>query len=729
MRFWRKKKQPDDAPNASGAFAILRALADRCGLRISDARLKEAWQAAPSQWPEDRLIEAAVTIGLEPIPTRLTGQSDHELVFVQGRTRSGLLLSLTVDGAETLGLDGAALAPTDWTQPRRVWRFRVADAEDSSGKARLKAVNPLRNLGTTRIGWILIAAALSNVLGLATSLFVMVVYDRVLPNEASESLYALAAGVGLAVIFDTILKSARTGILDAASKDADRKIMEDIFDQFVEARPAGKSRNVGELSSVIRNFEIYREFATTTTILSFVDLPFVALFIFVIAQVSGSLWIVPAVAVPVVLLLVMMVQPLVARATRQATQVAQSRQSLLVEILSGLDHLRVSGAYGILKRRFLIQSSQQTEALAGAKRSSSIVANVVGVMQQVFQVGLIVMGFHLFVTDQITMGGIIAAVILFGRVMGPLSRLGQTLGRTNQALASYRIVRDFLAVERKTETAVPVRLDPDVPAALELSNVTLRLSEGAAPLLNGLSLRVPHGQKVAIVGRTGAGKTSILRLFAGLLRPETGVVLLNGIPVGAYPRADLYRTVGTVFQTPWLFAGTLRDNLTLGQADLDDAAAMQGLKLAGLVNAEGKGMQLDSWIAEQGDNLSGGQRQAVNVARALTPMPDILMMDEPSSAMDSTLESSLVERIKTELKDRTILLVTHKARLLDLCDRVIMLEGGEIKGDMTAQEFRQRQMAVSRGATAGRALAEGEQQQAARPQHTPRRRTTPQVPQ
>lgn len=709
MNLFRRKKPEAVVEETPIGLPLLTALEMQFTLGFSESRLKEACLATPGEHLASRVLHASETIGLVATPTKYEAALDsaHMPILVEGHFGAAIVGLDANNQPIYLATVGGDIPDIASLKPLRAWIFAKADSQTGTVEYRLSTINPMKNIGTIRLAWVLLAALLSNILGLATSLFVMVVYDRVLPNQATESLYALAFGVAMAVLFDTMLKSAKGQILENASRAADRRVTEDIFDQFVEARPTTTGKSVGQLASVIRSFETYREFMTSAMILSFVDLPFVALFIFVIAQISGLLWIVPAIAVPTVLILVVLVQPLVARSSRQATEVAQTRQSLLIETLSGLDHLRVSGAYGLLKRRFLNQAIQQTDATNRAKKSASIVGTVISILQQVFQVAVIVLGFHLFVTDQVSMGGIIAAVILFGRVMSPLSRLGQTLGRANHALSAYRVVRDFLALERNSDSPLPVQLDNQNAAVLELSNVTMRLSENAPPLLNGVNLRIEPGQKVAIVGRTGAGKTSILRLFSGLLRAESGNVLCNGIAVGAYPRADFHRRVGTVFQTPWLFSGTLRDNLGLGQIGITDEKMLHALKLAGLISGQGDGFSLDMMIAEQGANLSGGQRQAVNIARAFASDPDIFLLDEPSSAMDSQLEANLVHQMKTGLADKTFVLVTHKAKLLELCDRIVVVDKGQLKGDMPAKDYfdLRRKKAGARSASATRSIS------------------------
>ena len=263
-------------------------------------------------------------------------------------------------------------------------------------KARLKALSPLKTLGTARFSWIAIAALLSNILGLSTSLFVMVVYDRVLPNQATQSLYALAIGVGFAVLFDTLLKGARSRIVERASVGADIAVNEDIFEQFIEVSNTKDRKSVGELASVMRDFEVYRDFMSSATILTLIDLPFVLVFVLVIYIIGGPLFLIPLICIPVILILILAVQPLLVRNSAAVSASAQSRQSLLVEVLGGLDALRVNGAFALMKRKFLTQSNFYAKASHQAKSYAQINGNTITIIQQISQVAIIVYGFHLF---------------------------------------------------------------------------------------------------------------------------------------------------------------------------------------------------------------------------------------------------------------------------------------------------------------------------------------------
>jgi ATP-binding cassette subfamily C protein LapB len=549
-------------------------------------------------------------------------------------------------------------------------------------KQRLKALSPLRTLGTARFLWVAVAAFLSNVLGLSTSLFIMVVYDRVLPNQAIDSLYGLAIGVGIAILFDTILKGARSRIVARASVRADIAVNEDIFEQFIEVSNTRDRKSVGELSTVMRDFEVFREFMSSATILTLVDLPFVLVFVGVIYLIGGPLFIVPLICIPTILIIILAVQPILARNSAAVSASATSRQGLLVEILGGLEPLRANGAFAFMKRKFQTQSNFYAKANHQAKSYAEINGNIIQIVQQVAQVAIIVYGFHLFADQIITMGAIIAVVILSGRALGPLAKVGQTLGRANAAYVARGNLVRFLSAPRMRNSGATSMIVGAENSAIELHNVTLKLSEMGRPLLNGFNLSIKKGEKVAIVGRTGSGKTSLIKVIIGLLAPETGSIMINGSDVRQYARADLFRTVGTVFQESWLFSGTLRDNVAMGQDDCSDQHIIECLQMAGAnFIGEGTSADLDFLIQDQGSNLSGGQRQSVMMARALVFKPDVFLFDEPTSAMDGVTEAEVIASLAAATKDKTLVVVTHKMPVVAMCDRVLVMDNGKLVGD------------------------------------------------
>lgn len=669
------------------------------GLSATPLEIAEAWTVSAGLNVPERFVDCCTSLGLEgkkirlnpgkltsaQLPCLLQNKASGAMSIVLGENDDGYrVLSTGCDESTTYNLKELK----KYFSPS-ILVFSLPDQDMRSAKARLRALNPLSSLGLSKITWVLVAALFSNILGLATSLFVMVVYDRVLPNRAVESLYALAIGVAIAVLFDSMLRSARGRLIENSSKAADVRVTEDLFDQYVAVANQKTRRSVGELANIMRDFETYREFMTTAMVLTFVDLPFVFLFILVIWKISSWLFLVPLIAILVVLTIVLGVQPLIAKSSRAASKSAQTRHGLLVEVLGGLDSLRVTGAYALMKHRFLSQARIHGQAIGRSKSYHQLVGTIVSTVQQGVQVGVIVLGFHLFVSQTITMGAIIAAVILSGRAMGPVARLGQTLGRANSALISYQNLKNFLGIEREDLTRDHRMPSPDaVVPALELSNVTLRLSENGPPLFSQLNLTINVGERVAVIGRTGSGKTSLVQLLNGLISPETGAVLIGGMPVNSIPRSHIHHRIGTVFQQPWLFSGTLRDNVSLGHHDIEDGALDEALQMAGLNNDGGDSLPLSMPVADQGANLSGGQRQAISLARAFAFRPAVYLLDEPSSAMDTQFENRLIQQITGGLSDRTFVIVTHKSQMLELCTRVIMMERGQIVKDMSINAYR-----------------------------------------
>jgi ATP-binding cassette subfamily C protein LapB len=536
--------------------------------------------------------------------------------------------------------------------------------------------------------WVSVAALFSNILALASSIFIMVVYDRVIPNAATESLYALAIGVILAITFDSLLRSAKSGIINRATEGSDLVVNEEIYNQFVELSGAENKRSIGELSTVVRDLETYRDFMSTATLLTMIDLPFILIFIYVISLISGPLYLIPLIAVPIVLVSVIIAQPIISRISRSASKTSQSRQSVLMEILGGLAPLRASGAFAIMKRKFMQTTSDNMVAVNRSKNVSGFNAGFMQAVQQIAQVAIIVYGFHLFIEQQITMGAIIATVILSGKAMAPLSRLGQTLSRMGAALVARKNIINFLTLPRNNTQGPSDTFGTFSDAEVEISNVTLRLDENAVPLFSNLNIKIGAGERVAIIGPTGAGKSTIINLISGLVLPEVGSVQIKGRDIRTINRADFFRNVGVVFQEPWLFAGSLRENIAMGFEEVSDQQIIKAIKLSGAkLNDDVSTDILDGSILSQGKNLSGGQKQSIALSRAVLFDQSVLLLDEPSSAMDQTMEDRLIAELHEYLDSRTLILVTHKPNMLKLCERIIVIEGGSVKFDGSKQQY------------------------------------------
>ena len=567
-------------------------------------------------------------------------------------------------------------------------------------KDRVKLLNPFANLGGLNFFWVALATFTSNVLGLATSIFIMVVYDRVLPNQADQSLYALAFGVGIAILFDQLFKAARGSILEYSAIFKDRKSNDHIFEQFVETKTDLTKRSIGSLSTISRDYETYKEFISSAGLILFIDLPFIFVFVFVIYFIGDLLFLVPLVAVPAVIIGILVIQPFLFRTSKRVSKVNQTKQGLLVEILSGLDALRINGAYSLLKRKFSAQADDFSKVTNNAKRFSQVTTNYVSIIQQLAQIAIIVFGFHLFVEQKISMGAIIATMILSGKTLGPLAKMAQTLGRANSAYVARKNLVDFFSQPRRERFSKTGLENVKQNIAVDVTNASIKLSPESKPIFTNLTFNVKHGEKVAVIGKSGAGKTTLLRALCGLLEPETGSIQINGDQASSIPRDEIFTNMGVVLQESWLFSGTLRENLTLGYEDFTDDEVSKALEQSGAhFLGDNINEMLEFPISDRGSNLSGGQRQVICVARAILQKPSILLLDEATSAMDSQMELTFLKGIQESKEKQTVIAVTHKPNVMNICDRVMLIDNGKIAWDGKLEDYkklvaeRQSQMA------------------------------------
>ena len=673
-------------------FRVLR----RSGFRGGKNQVSETVNAFSNHWGTPlffREVFSALGFALQPLKGDINDALATQSVFLATEDHKSVDFKIKSKSKIDVRLDGERKYTSHSANELKKLKIRtfkiVSVSEDlREVRDRLTQLNPIRTLGTFRLIWVSVAALFSNILALASSIFIMVVYDRVIPNAATESLYALAIGVILAITFDSLLRSAKSGIINRATEGSDLVVNEEIYNQFVELSGAENKRSIGELSTVVRDLETYRDFMSTATLLTMIDLPFILIFIYVISLISGPLYLIPLIAVPIVLVSVIIAQPIISRISRSASKTSQSRQSVLMEILGGLAPLRASGAFAIMKRKFMQTTSDNMVAVNRSKNVSGFNAGFMQAVQQIAQVAIIVYGFHLFIEQQITMGAIIATVILSGKAMAPLSRLGQTLSRMGAALVARKNIINFLTLPRNNTQGPSDTFGTFSDAEVEISNVTLRLDENAVPLFSNLNIKIGAGERVAIIGPTGAGKSTIINLISGLVLPEVGSVQIKGRDIRTINRADFFRNVGVVFQEPWLFAGSLRENIAMGFEEVSDQQIIKAIKLSGAkLNDDVSTDILDGSILSQGKNLSGGQKQSIALSRAVLFDQSVLLLDEPSSAMDQTMEDRLIAELHEYLDSRTLILVTHKPNMLKLCERIIVIEGGSVKFDGSKQQY------------------------------------------
>lgn len=527
-----------------------------------------------------------------------------------------------------------------------------------------------------------LAAMLINSLALVTSLFTMVVYDRILPSGATASLFALTIGVGVALVFDLILKTLRAGFIDHAGKRADLDMGQRVFDHVIETEMGARKGSVGAVSATLREFESLRDFFTSATMVALVDLPFVVIFVGAIFLLAGPLAIVPAIAVPLVLLIGVAVQPMLGRLADRVLSEGQMKQTVLVETLTGIEAIKAAGAGRQMRARWAEAIRRQSSYAVKSRAVTQGAINATGFVQQASQILIVVYGALLVVSGQITSGVLIAAVILTGRALAPLALISQTLTRLHQARSSYRSLEALMQAPGEHPAGRQFLSRPRLSGEVSFDAVSFTYPDQQGAALQDVSFDIAPGERVAILGPIGSGKSTIARLLLGLYQPTEGAVLADGIDIRQVDPTDLRRNIGAVLQEPWLLSGTLRENIAFGAVrprdeDILEAARLAGVEAFAARHPEGYDMR----VGERGQGLSGGQRQSVVLARALMGNPPILVLDEPTAAMDIQSEAALIARLKSMLDRRTLVLITHRTSLLDLVDRVIVIDGGQVIAD------------------------------------------------
>ncbi len=529
---------------------------------------------------------------------------------------------------------------------------------------------------------VIMASMLINLFAIASPLFVMNVYDRVVPNQALETLWVLAIGVGVVYGFDFILRSLRGRFIDVAGSRADIALSARIYERVLGLRLDARPASAGAFANNLREFDGIREFFASLTLTAFVDVPFALLFLLVVWWIGGPLVLVPLAAIPILLLYGLFVQPKLRRAAELGMRAASQKNATLVEALVEAETVRALGVAGRLQGQLENSVAQSAHWGTEARAWALSATNLATFLQQLVSVGVVVLGVYLIADGLLSMGALIAAVILSGRAVGPLAQIAALLTRYYQASTALNTLNDVMQmpVERPEGKVFVTR--PVIQGSIEFDHVTFRYPGQELAALNDASFRIDPGERVAIIGRVGSGKTTINRLIAGLFQAEEGAVRIDGVDMRQLDPGDLRHNIGYVSQDSQLMFGTIRDNLTLGIAHADDEQIVRAAQLTGVAGfVDRHPLGFDMPVGEHGSMLSGGQRQAVGLARALVQDPPVLLLDEPTGSMDNSSE----EHIKRELADvidgKTLVLITHRASLLELVDRVIVVDAGSVVAD------------------------------------------------
>ncbi|WP_435260107.1 ATP-binding cassette domain-containing protein [Thioclava sp. FR2] len=522
----------------------------------------------------------------------------------------------------------------------------------------------------------------ANLLAVAVALFSLQVYDRVIPHQSEPTLWVLAIGAFLAIFLEGLLKSARSGLMDMTGRKIELMVQDRLMQRLLGMRANPQERRPSQIFNAMREFGSVREFFTASTIGTVADLPFILIFLALVATIGGNIvWVLIAGGFLMVLPGFLMQNKMVAMT--QATQGASAKQAkLLYEAVFEQETVAITRGEERMKRLWSELVALSATKTSDQRHLTSALTYWAQAIQQITYVGSVMLGAYMVFEGQFTVGTIIAIGILSGRTLGPLASLSATMARWSNVKAALSAL-DAIADSKQAEEADRKYLRREkLTGAYELRNLDFRYDPNATPTVDIPALNIPAGQHIAVLGTNGSGKSTFLRLLAGLYEPSAGRILLDGVDLGQIHPRDLRRGIGYLGQEVRLFSGTLRDNLNTTQLERDDDRLLEALDFAGLgqfVRNHPRGLDLE--IKELGEGLSVGQRQSIGWARIWLQDPVIAILDEPTAALDQTLETTLVSRLRTWLEGRTAIIATHRVPILQLTTRTVILQNGKLAVD------------------------------------------------
>jgi ATP-binding cassette subfamily C protein LapB len=526
---------------------------------------------------------------------------------------------------------------------------------------------------------ILVGSLLINFLALAGPLFTMNVYDRVIPNNALETGWALGIGVLIVFIFDFVLRTLRAYLIDVTGRSIDVRVGRKIFDQVLNIRLSDRPRSSGAFANMLRDFDSVREFFTSATITGLVDLPFALFFLFVIFTLGGALAVVPVILIAFVLCAGTFIHLHLKGHVRESVAAAENKHSLLVESITGLETIKIAGADFRFRARYAAHLSYNALHGQSARFWSGLGVNLATFVQQAATVFMILGGMYLVQDGVLTIGGLIASVILAGRALAPVGQIANLMSRYHQAGSALRSLDRLMQAQTERPAGRIFLHRAEWSGSVAFENVNFAYPGLYRPVLQNINFRITAGERVGIIGRMGSGKSTLARLILGLYQPDEGMVLLDDTDIRQIDPSDLRRAVASIAQDVVLFSGTVRDNICIGSPRASEAEIIRAAQAAGVhefVSRHPLGYDLP--VGERGEGLSGGQRQSVALARALLSEPRVFVCDEPTNALDLQAEEAFKRTLLKETVNRTFILITHRQTMLDLVDRLILLDHGKV---------------------------------------------------
>ena len=544
---------------------------------------------------------------------------------------------------------------------------------------------------------VLLAALVVNLLAFAMPLFTMNVYDRVIPNKAVATPWVLAFGVLLALVFDFTLRVARARLIDEVGRKLDAKLSQKLFEKVMNLPMADRQGSTGAMAKRVSEYELVRDFFASTTVVLAVDFTFMFLFLAFITLVGGWLVFVPLFGIAMMLTAGVSLQRAMGRAALDAQADSSLQHSVLVESIAGAETLKAARAEGQMLGRWRRYAGMSAATSERMRKLTAVAVNLASISQQTISIGLLIGGFYRFQEGEMTMGAIIAIIMISGRSLQPVGQLAFLITRGRQAFATLDSLQRMMEAQDERQSAMR-SIVPEIRAGhIELREVSFRYPNAGRDALSALNLKINPGERIGIIGRVASGKSTLGRVISGLYAPTAGEMLVDGLDSRQYHPHQLRDAFRFVAQDAEVFSGTVRDNLMLGAAQADDNQLIDAVVRSGadiFLSRDAAGFDLP--VGERGSRLSGGQRSLLVLARALVSPSKLLFLDEPTGSMDTQTELYFIEHLKTALApDQSLMVATHRHNMLSILDRLIVIDGGKILADGPRDEVLQHLTAAA----------------------------------
>jgi len=535
---------------------------------------------------------------------------------------------------------------------------------------------------------VLLASFLINVFALATPVFIINAYDRVIPNAAFDTLWVLSSGIAIIYLFELLLRGLRGYFIDSAGKKANLVLSSTLFEKVFSLRMEARPKSVGSFTKQLQQFESIRDFITSLSITAIVDLPFALLAIFAIWYIAAPLIYIHIICITLLLTYAFAVQIPLKNAVRNSFQASAQKNAVLVEGLNGMETIKTLGAESNIQRAWEESVSYIAKWSARTRFLSTSVSHISNFLQNLTVVAVIIGGVYLISRGEMTGGGLIACVILTRRAVMPMTQAVSLMTRFHQAKNALKTLNKIMEMPSERPADKVFLHRADFKGVVSLQNVSFCYPETSSEILKNINLEVKPGERVGIIGPIGSGKTTLGKLILGLYQPSKGMVAMDGTDIRQIDPAELRKFIGYVPQDVVLFRGTVRENILLGTHDVDDRAMLRAAEIAGVsrfINRNPKGY--DMHVEEQGHNLSGGQRQSIAIARSILLDPPVMVMDEPTSSMDSSSETMIRQNLTGVLKDKSTIIITHRMSLLEIVERIVVISDETIVADGTKERI------------------------------------------